>query len=1227
MIDAHALVLPLSASSNVSLVGGKAANLARLLTAGFPVPGGFVVTAAAFRAAAVADAGGALPQRLPPDLAQAIAAAYRALGEPVVAVRSSATAEDLADASMAGQYETYLDLQGEAAVLDAVARCWRSIDTPRTRAYLASKGIALAQVAMAVVVQELVPSTVAGVLFTANPRNGRAGEMLIEASWGLGEAVVGALVQPDTLVIDRATGAVLHAVIADKRIWIEPGSHAQREVPDARRTVPCLSAAQVEELRRLGERVAAHFGSPQDLEWGIAPGGELRLLQSRAITTLDESPEGLLADERSALGAELAAGHGPWVRHNLSETLPQPTPLSWSVVKRFMSGAGGFGALYRLVGFEPAPAVCTDGFLRLVAGRVYQDLARAPEVFFAGYPFAYDLELLRANPDAAQDPPSIVTGTPGEMLGVRRRLQAVERAIDALIPTADARLVNEELPAFRAWCATERARDLSTLSVTALLDCWHARRQRVMDGFAPQSLLPSIICATVMARLKAFLDPWCWDDEPAALAELVATGGPANCTVRAAAGLRDLVEGRLPLAAWLAEHGHRAPAEFDLATPRWHERPDALRAFAANLAGGADPLALHRERVAVARAAADALRARLPRAERRTFDGLVAVLHRYLRFREDGKQWLMEGYDLLRATALEAGRRLGLGDDVFLLDETELTAALTTGYAPLALLTTRRTRRLAEARCRLPALITAAELPTLGTPPVLVGGDRLAGFPIASGSGRGPVRVVLSPDQVEGELGRGYILVCPSTDPSWTPLFVNAAGLVLERGGALSHGAVVAREMGIPAVVIDGATTLLTPGEVVAIDGDHGAVLRRLDVSAAAGPVEPAAPAADDLAIARVLLPPAVSRIERRWAHVRNVAFVLWGVVLGAAFWPGTWSTDHVYRPTLELLDRLLWPLVPVLGRPGTVLVLATVMAVLCLVLQRFCSDNARLLVAKARAARLRTLALALPADAPRRVALLRAATPVQWRIMGAAFVPLGLLLGPMIFSVFWLTDRIEALNPKPGTPIQVIAELDGEWVAPVRLDPPAGVVLNHEVSPDEQRLPSIRATLTQLERDWQHDGVPGTLHWSVGAAAAAARAGALASLHDYLARPLPSRELQWQVETPATPGRSTITLRSGDAVIASMPLTVGADLPPPATELIVRANQPAKLLQVVRPLSGPVVRVLAIVKDAQALEKPPAFLQPFARFGWHWDPGWIVFYIAVYLPAMFLVRWLLRVA
>jgi len=247
-----------------ALAGGKAVNLGVLIRAGFPVPGGFVITTEAYRHARSYGS----PQ-MPESLAEEIRKSWRAMGGCPVAVRSSATAEDMAEASMAGQYDTFLDINSEEALLDSVQCCWASLDSPRTRTYLTEHGINLATVAMAVVVQKLVPADVAGVLFSANPQTGSRCEMLIEASWGLGESVVSGRVQPDVLRIETDSGRVLAATISDKQVWLKPGEEGEKAVEEERRRVACLRSADVTRLWQLGRRAAEHFGRPQDIEWAI----------------------------------------------------------------------------------------------------------------------------------------------------------------------------------------------------------------------------------------------------------------------------------------------------------------------------------------------------------------------------------------------------------------------------------------------------------------------------------------------------------------------------------------------------------------------------------------------------------------------------------------------------------------------------------------------------------------------------------------------------------------------------------------------------------------------------------------------------------------------------------------------------------------------------------------------------------------------------------------------
>ncbi|MCX6498676.1 MAG: phosphoenolpyruvate synthase, partial [Arthrobacter sp.] len=315
------LALDLAGAALLSDVGGKAANLGELIRAGLPVPAGFCLTTLAYRRATstagldavhaglAATAPDDLPRLaslaadarrqvlaadVPADVAAAVRDAYAALGTDVpVAVRSSATAEDLPFASFAGQQDTFLNVVGVDAVLAAVRQCWASLWTDRAVSYRATHGISPAAVSLAVVVQRMVDATVAGVLFTANPVTGRRREAVIDASPGLGEAVVSGAVNPDHFVVDSAARRVLERRIGSKGVAIRPlpGGGTERIVQSGAGSEPCINDAQLLALELLGRRAELHFAAPQDLEWAIDGGGVPWLTQSRPITTLYPLPE------------------------------------------------------------------------------------------------------------------------------------------------------------------------------------------------------------------------------------------------------------------------------------------------------------------------------------------------------------------------------------------------------------------------------------------------------------------------------------------------------------------------------------------------------------------------------------------------------------------------------------------------------------------------------------------------------------------------------------------------------------------------------------------------------------------------------------------------------------------------------------------------------------------------------------------------------------------------
>jgi len=326
-------------ADDIESVGGKGASLGELTDAGLPVPPGFVVTADTYRtfleetgieeelfeavdvdpedSTALAEAESrakelVLDTELPADIREEVLAAYDDLddGAAFVAVRSSATAEDLPDASFAGQQETFLNITGEDLV-DRVKRCWASLFTQRAIYYRQEQGFEHSKVNIAVVVQRMVDAEKSGVMFTSHPSTG-AEKVIIEAAWGLGEAVVSGAVSPDNYVVDRATGEVEDVTVADKKVMHEKdpetGETVERAVPDEKRTERVLSDDEIQELVTLGERVEDHYETPQDVEWAMA-GGETYMLQSRPITTIDEDAAAESATE-SGDGESLVSGLG-----------------------------------------------------------------------------------------------------------------------------------------------------------------------------------------------------------------------------------------------------------------------------------------------------------------------------------------------------------------------------------------------------------------------------------------------------------------------------------------------------------------------------------------------------------------------------------------------------------------------------------------------------------------------------------------------------------------------------------------------------------------------------------------------------------------------------------------------------------------------------------------------------------------------------------------------------
>ena len=886
------LVLSLTAldASMLPLVGSKAANLGELIHAGFPVPPGFCVTTAAYAllndaarleslladlaatrtedterlgklAAAVRAA--LLQAPIPASVVAAITEAYRALcnGDTVpVAVRSSATAEDLPYASFAGQQETYLNILGIEAVLTAVQHCWASLWTERAVSYRASLDIDHRTVSLAVVVQHMVDAQVAGVLFTANPLTGKRRQAVIDANPGLGEAVVSGMTNPDHFVITTSTGEIVERHLGDKQVIIQAtsGGGTKSQERKTQSKVACLSDIRVRELAELGSRVEALYGASQDIEWAIDATGHIFLLQARPITTLFPLPAGAPSTDevlRAYLSFNIQQG-----------TYRLFTPMGISAIRLLAS------SVTTLIGFPPRSPLQGPDFVTEAASRIYFDVTAALRRSF-GRTF-----LLQAMKQAEVHAAVIF-----QRLGADPRLSLLPMPRLPFLRTIMRLLVHTRLPWHflrvlflpgSAQVALQRY--LRTLHSAGEIDArvsasvrLSAVERLLLDATRPllrvasPAMLGGMQTFTLAGRLLG-------DDARESELQVVLRGAPSNPTTEMNLALwalakqvqadpatthlvqdtpparlaEDYQNGSLPpllqhgLANFLATYGHRSVAELDLGVARWSEDPAYMLGILASYTAIRDP--------------ALAPDVQFQRAAREARAMIAELTHRAKR-----KNWLrglLVGFCLRRAHALGGLRemprfcgslllaqarvllfpvgeelvrvgRLEATGDIFFITLPEAHQALA-GTDLRALVSARHAlfeRELARRHVPLVLLSDGTE-PDFRPDIAAFAHDSLQGTPASPGIVTASARVVLDPH--DAHLEQGEILVAPSTDPGWTPLFLTAGALVMEMGGAMAHGAIVAREYGIPAVVgVPQATERISSGMRLTVDGTTGTLI------------------------------------------------------------------------------------------------------------------------------------------------------------------------------------------------------------------------------------------------------------------------------------------------------------------------------------------------------------------------------------------------------------------
>ena len=857
--DRHVLRFDQIDPTQVATVGGKGAHLAAVSRIdGVDVPPGFCVTTDAFRRV-VSDApalDGPLDRlshlgpddrdaictvsaeiraiiesiEFPSDLAEAITHRLADSGEDsAYAVRSSATAEDLSSASFAGQQDSYLNVVGPAAVIEHVRRCWASLFTERAVAYRLRNHFDHSGVQMAVVVQQMAFPHAAGVLFTADPVTSNRNVAAVEAAFGLGEALVSGAVNADSYRV--RDGEIVDRAIATKKVAVHAssggGTHEDAIAPELQ-TAPALSDAQVLQLVALGRRIESHFGQPQDIEWCLVD-ERLHILQSRPITTLFPIP----ATDDEDNHVYLSVGH----QQMMTDAM---TPLGLSVwqltTPRPMAEAGGrlFVDVTTILGTPAREGLqetarrsdpLMEDALRTVLDRGFvPSLPSDPHAAsdFGGAPAPAEVDpsivaelIEQCQTSLATVERDIVTKSGPELLDfilddfqeLRRVLfdpqsnQAVMTAIESTW------WINEHV---QTWLGDTNASDVLTQSVPnnvtsemglELLD--------VADVIRPH---PEVVAYLRAVKDDGFLD-----------------------------GLDSLEggrESREAIASYLDRYGMRCIGEIDITRPRWNENPSALVPLILNNVENFEPGASRRrfeQGLREAQAKEEELLARL----RALPDGaekadetkqVIDRLRTFVGYREYPKYGMISRYSIYKRAILgEAKRLVAAGvlreaEDAYYLRFEELHEVVRTGQADHGLIDERKEALRSYRSLEPPRVLTSEGEAISGAyRRDEVPDAALAGVPVCAGSVEGRARVVL--DVAGASLGPDDILVTAYTDPSWSPMFVTIKALVTEVGGLMTHGAVVAREYGLPAVVgVADATKLIADGQRIRVDGTNGYV-------------------------------------------------------------------------------------------------------------------------------------------------------------------------------------------------------------------------------------------------------------------------------------------------------------------------------------------------------------------------------------------------------------------
>ena len=860
------------AKEDYPLVGAKAANLSALSAAGFPVPEGFVIPVVIYNKFLEKLELGPKISRILDSLDYddegSLESCSRQIREMVLsaqiefwvgkefgeqfsamaqdslwAVRSSATAEDLPEASFAGQQDTYLNIRKEDIPL-YVKRCWASYYNERAVAYRHNANLDQLTGGIAVIVQRMVDSRVSGIIFTHDPMDQEGKRLVIESSWGLGESIASGIVIPDRFVCDRRSGRLTHKEISRKlkAVYLSHEGKGPVDLDEGQQTAPSLTEAEAHRLAEMGQRLEGFFGAPQDVEWALE-GEELYILQSRPITTIGHEGEIL------------------WTRGYGDEYWSDVTsPLFFSILGNYLTEIVNHENA-RIMGYKDLMDL---ELLRLHKGHVYFNAAVLEGIFTYNPRFSRTKELLNYFPEKDQER---IANAPAKM---GKRVMAELRI--AVIDTDG--MINKTYKAYDKWakgfievCREFDARELSKLSDPELerahRDFEKAFRKHyelIRYGMVTHSIGMNLM-------VKRWLTDWLDDRNGELYAKLI-SGLPDNKTIKTNIALAKLtsiarhdqlvleylsklssaqfleVTSNDPrfatfkqgLGQFLEEYGQRSHTR-ELYFPRWGDEPalviDIVRSL--STAPELDFERMEREKMAERQLTEKEVLARMSSIKghvykKPLFKAILNYAQIYLGFRENQRFYLDHILYRQRRLFMEFGRRFqerGWTEDqkdIFFLSQDEIFEVCRQGRADIKGKVQQRRREFERWNHRLPPKFLRGKV-EFDDAPVLMGNVlKIGGTGTSPGVAKGLVRVVDSIEHL-AEVREDEILVTSNTDPGWTAVFSKIGGLVTETGGILSHGAVVSREYGIPSVTaVKNATKILRTGQRVTLDGNEGII-------------------------------------------------------------------------------------------------------------------------------------------------------------------------------------------------------------------------------------------------------------------------------------------------------------------------------------------------------------------------------------------------------------------